>query len=43
MKLYATEDDQKFKYMICEYCDGGDIVTVQSKQLNKVFSLEKAS
>ena len=29
--------------MICEYCDGGDIITVQSKQPNKVFTLEKAT
>jgi hypothetical protein len=39
MKLYSTEEDKSFKYMVCEYCDGGDLITVQSKQPNKVFTL----
>ncbi len=39
MKLYSTDEDKQFKYMICEYCNGGDIITVQSKQTNKVFTL----
>jgi hypothetical protein len=43
MKLHATDEDKKYKYMICEYCEGGDIITVQSKQPNKVFTLQKAS
>lgn len=43
MKLHRTDEDPKFKYMVCEYCDGGDVITVQSKQPNRVFTLEKAS
>lgn len=27
---------------MCEYCDGGDIISVQAKQPNKVFPLSKA-
>lgn len=43
MKLHSANEDKKFKYMVCEYCDGGDIISVQSKQPNRVFTLEKAS
>ena len=39
MKLLSTEQDKDFKYMVCEYCEGGDILNVQAKQPNKVFTL----
>ena len=37
MELYAFEEDDNYKYFICEYCDGGDLLNFQAKQVNKVF------
>ena len=43
MELYAYEEDQNYKYFVCEYCDGGDLLNYQSKQPNKVFDLKTAT
>ena len=43
MKLYDYKDDAEFKYLICEYCDGGDLLNYQAQQKNKVFTLERAT
>lgn len=40
VKLYDVEEDPKYKYLICEYCNGGDLLNLQSKQPNRVFPLE---
>jgi serine/threonine protein kinase len=40
--LYGFEEDQDFMYMICEYCNGGDLSIEQAKQRNKVFNLEQS-
>ena len=42
MQLLGFEEDDKFKYMICEYCNGGDLLNYQAKQPNKVFTFDKA-
>lgn len=42
VELYSYEEDQNFKYFICEYCDGGDLLNFQAKQPQKVFSLNYA-
>ena len=39
MKLYNTEEDENYKYLVCEYCDGGDLLNFQAKQPGKVFAL----
>jgi serine/threonine protein kinase len=43
MKLYSFEEDEKYKYMVCEYCNGGDLLNYQAKQKNKVFTLDDAT
>ena len=42
MRLVQAEEDEKYKYMLCEYCDGGDLLTYQAKQKNQVFQLDRA-
>jgi len=43
MELYAFEEDDNYKYFICEYCDGGDLLNYQAKQPNKAFDLKLAT
>lgn len=43
MQLYDFDEDENYKYFICEYCDGGDLLNFQAKQPNKVFSVDKAT
>lgn len=43
MRLIDFSEDEKFMYMICEYCNGGDLLNHQAKQPNKIFSLERAT
>ena len=43
MNLYRVEEDKEFKYLVCEYCNGGDLLNLQAKQKNKVFTLERAT
>lgn len=43
MELYAFEEDDNYKYFICEYCDGGDLLNAQAKQPNKVYDLKSAT
>ena len=42
MRLYETREDEAFKYLFCEYCNGGDLLNYQAKQTDRVFKLEKA-
>lgn len=42
MKLYDYREDEDFKYLICEYCEDGDLLNLQAKQSNKVFKFETA-
>lgn len=43
MKLIDSDEDEKYKYMLCEYCEGGDLLNLQAKQPGQVFSLERAT
>ena len=43
MQLMAFEEDEKFKYMVCEYCNGGDLLNHQAKQPNKIYKLDQAT
>ena len=43
IKLYDTEEDEKYIYMVLEYCNGGDLINYQAKLNNKVFTLDKAT
>lgn len=43
MELLGFEEDDKYLYFICEYCDGGDLLNYQAKQPNKVFTLKRAA
>jgi serine/threonine protein kinase len=40
VELFDVEEDERYKYFICEYCDGGDLLSLQAKQPNKVFTLK---
>lgn len=42
VRLYDVEEDANYKYFLCEFCDGGDLLNLQSKQPNKVFSMKDA-
>lgn len=42
MKMYSVEEDDYYKYLICEYCNGGDLLNYQAKQPGKVFNLNDA-
>ena len=39
VKLYDVKSDDNFYYMLLEYCDGGDLVNIQSMEKNRVFPL----
>ncbi len=43
VRLYNVEEDEKYKYFVCEFCDGGDLLSLQAKQPNKVFSFKDAT
>ena len=43
MRLYTYQDEEKYLYLIMEYCNGGDLKKDQVKQPNKVYTLENAS
>lgn len=42
MKMYDVEEDENYKYLICEYCNGGDLLNCQAKKNNRIFSLDEA-
>ena len=39
IKLYETHEDEKYIYLVLEYCDGGDLINYQAKLPGKVFGL----
>lgn len=43
IKLYETQEDEKYIYLVLEYCDGGDLINYQAKLPGKVFALDKAT
>lgn len=43
MKLIESDSDDKYKYMLCQYCDGGDLLNLQAKQPGQVFTLERST
>ena len=43
MRLYTYQDEEKYLYLIMEYCNCGDLKKDQVKQPNKVYTLENAS
>ena len=43
MRMYGVEEDDNYKYLACEYCNGGDLLTYQAKQPNRVFNLGEAT
>ena len=42
VEVFEQEEDDDFTYTKSEYCDGGDLIHLQTKQPNKVFTLDKA-
>ena len=42
IKLYETLEDKKYKYLILEYCNGGDLAATQATFKDKVFDLDSA-
>ena len=43
VECYSFDEDMAYRYAICEYCDGGNLLNHQTKQPNKVFSLKNAT
>lgn len=43
VKLYKSDETEKFLYLIMEYCNGGDLKKDQIKQPNRVYSLDNAT
>jgi len=43
MELFSVEEDENYKYFVCEYCDGGDLLNHQAKQDKKVFTIKHAT
>ena len=42
MKMENVEEDDTYKYLICEYCNGGDLFNYQAKKKERVFTLDEA-
>lgn len=40
VELYEVIEDSDYIYFACEYCNGGDLLSYQAKQPNKVFDLK---
>ena len=43
LHLYKSNETDKHLYLLCEYCDGGDLEKDQAKQPGKVFNLNDAT
>ena len=43
MKLLGVKVDQHFHYMIMEYCENGNLSSLQASLPDKVFSVEEAT
>ena len=39
VQLIDVCEDEEYVYLIEEYCNGGDLLDLQAKQPNKIFSL----
>lgn len=42
VKLLAFHEDDKYFYLLLEYCDGGDLLNLQATLPDKVFPLHMA-
>ena len=42
IKLFKNDENEKYIYLLCEYCNGGDLQKDQARQPNKVYSLDDA-
>lgn len=42
MKIDGVEEDQNYKYLVCEYCNGGDLLSMQARLPERVFKVEDA-
>ena len=42
MKFHDSEETPKSIYLLCEYCDCGDLERDQMKQNNRVYKLQDA-
>ena len=31
MKILGVEEDENYKYLVCEYCNGGDLLSMQAR------------
>ncbi len=42
VELKEFNEDESYYYIVLEYCDGGDLMSLQARQPEKVFPLETA-
>ena len=43
VQLHEFLNDDDYYYILLEYCEGGDLMNLQTTMPNKVFTLEKAT
>ena len=43
LHLYKSSETNKHLYLLCEYCDGGDLEKDQARQPDKVYKLDDAT
>lgn len=42
VRIFNREEDETYVYLVCEYCDGGDLFDYQLSKPRKHFSLGEA-
>lgn len=40
MKIFGDDENEKYIFILCEYFNGGDLLTYQRHQKNSVFSID---
>lgn len=43
VKIIERDEDESCIYLVCEYCDGGDLFNYQAKKENKRFKVDEAA
>ena len=43
VKMFDQEEDENYIYLVCEYCEGGDLFNYQASKSGRRFKLEEAA